>query len=158
VFGIPLVEEVQANQDFGVILVVIRRTRTDRQQQTRANISRQNTIDDAMVQHLFTQESFGVAGQIVVPRMLFFALRILEPLDGCIRPRRPNPGVEDDRFPGTIAPDENRQDKCELSALQRSRDARSLCAAYSLLGIDRCERKTDDPEANLSPMATSSTQ
>jgi hypothetical protein len=36
--------------------------------------------------------------------------------------------------------------------------ARSLCAAYSLLGIDRCEGKTDDPEANLSPMATSSTQ
>jgi hypothetical protein len=32
------------------------------------------------------------------------------------------------------------------------------CAAYSLLGIDRCERKTDAAVANLSPIVTTSTR
>ena len=30
------------------------------------------------------------------------------------------------------------------------------CAAYSLLGIDRWERETDDPAVNLSPIVTTS--
>jgi hypothetical protein len=54
----------------------------DGQQQTRANISpRQNTIDDAMVQHLFAQESFGFTRQVVIPPMLFFVLRIISRTD-----------------------------------------------------------------------------
>jgi hypothetical protein len=71
VFDVPSVEYREIDWDFVVIFEGIRRTRSDRQYETRANIStKQDTIDAAMVQYFFTEESLGITGQIVVPRGL----------------------------------------------------------------------------------------
>jgi hypothetical protein len=71
VFYVPSVGYREIDWDFVVTFEGIRRPRSDGQFEARANIStRQDTIDAAMVQYLFAEESLGIAGQIVVPRAL----------------------------------------------------------------------------------------
>src|ERR1700747_1790018 len=63
-----------------------------------------------MIEHLDARELFSVSGKGVPPRMLPLVLRIFEPLEGWIHPRRRDPAVPDASFPGKIASDENRED------------------------------------------------